>query len=905
MKRFSVILVFVLFCRPLAAQTLNVPDINYPTIQSAINDANNGDTIIVSSGQYTENINFLGRAIILKSVDPNDPAVVADTIIDGSAPNDPNIGSVVTFNSSEGPNSLLTGFTIQNGTGQTDPTVDWRLWTGDNGDGGGVLCSGSSPTITKNVFKDCQAVYGGGGIFCNNGASPLISENTFINNYAGWYGGAVFGRLNCSPTISGNIFKENQCRYLGGAVYLAVQANSKIINNYFEKNDCQVLHGGALYCFINSSLTVACNFFVDNTCSGTANNHPTGAAMLLEVGAVGEIINNLFTGNECINSDGSVIRISGGSSDVVANNIIYDNASPGLVTYGTALEVCNNNLFNNAGGNYGGTLGDQTGINGNISQQPQISELLPEPFTFLELNSDSPCIDAGTNTHLPVWLTTDYDGTDRIVNGTVDMGPQEYHAIGVPQDYGTIQQAVNAAQSGDEIIVSPDLYYENVDFLDKNIRLRSLYPLDANCVAQTVIDGNGLDSCIKIISGQDPTTAVAGLRLQNGNAPEFGGGIYVDNSSGPVLMFNYITQNFAECYGGGIDSRDNCYSYIFGNTIIDNDANDCGGGIHNGVGSTCIIENNKILNNTASLNGGAIYSFNETDIEIINNEIADNSAGGAAGIYQEDGSGIIDRNIFTGNVAASTGGAIVMLTADTIISNNLVYANRANQYAGILIWSGGTCEVRNNTIVANVATDIGGGISVQYNVIDCPITNNIVAKNDPAGIYVKPYESMPSDPNIIANDLWNNTDGNYLGDVNDMNGIDGNICADPCFVDMGSWVDVNDPNIIVEPNDPNALWLGGDYRIAYYSPCRDAGSSDNAPQIDFDQNQRPHFEGIDIGAYELQVYDLAGNGTVNLLDLEILADSWLEQGGSLPADLDDSNQVDFLDLALLGGDWHK
>jgi hypothetical protein len=481
------------------------------------------------------------------------------------------------------------------------------------------------------------------------------------------------------------------------------------------------------------------------------------------------------------------------------------------------------------------------------------------------------------------------------------MGPQEYHAIAVPQDYGTIQQAVNAAQSGDEIIVSPGLYYENVDFLDKNICLRSLHPLDANCVAQTVIDGNGLDSCIKIISGQDPTTAVAGLKLQNGNG-EFGGGIHVDNSSGPVLMFNYITQNFAERYGGGIDSRDYCYSYIVNNTISNNYADDCGGGVHNGRWSTCTIENNKILNNTSRLNGGGIYNYNNTNIKIIGNLIADNIGGGAAGVYTWDGGGIIDRNIFTGNIAAVTGGAIVMLTADTIISNNLVYANRASQYAGILIWSGGTCEVRNNTVVANVA-NIGGGISVQFNVADCTITNNIVAKNDPGGIYLNPF--LPSSPDIIANDVWNNIDGNYLGDVNDMNGIDGNICADPCFVDIGSWVDVNDPNIIVEPNDPNALWLVGDYRIAYYSPCRDAGSSDNAPQIDFDQNQRPHFDGIDIGAYELQVYDLAGNGTVNFLDLAILADSWLEQGSSLPADLDNSSQVDFLDLALLGSGWHQ
>ena len=59
---------------------------DYPTIQSAIDNCNNGDVVIVSPGIYTgdgnRDIGFLGKAITVTSVDPNDPNIVAATIID-------------------------------------------------------------------------------------------------------------------------------------------------------------------------------------------------------------------------------------------------------------------------------------------------------------------------------------------------------------------------------------------------------------------------------------------------------------------------------------------------------------------------------------------------------------------------------------------------------------------------------------------------------------------------------------------------------------------------------------------------------------------------------------------------------------------------------------------------------
>jgi len=908
MRRLLIIVVFLLCARDSRAQTLFVPSQHYPSIQAAIDDANDGDIVIVSPGIYYENINFLGKSITVRSAEPNDVDIVAATIIDGSKPSDPNIASVVTFNHNEDADSVLSGFTIQNGFGQSDPTVDWRLWEGVNGDGGGVLCSKASPTITRNIFKNCRAEYGGGGVFCHNNASPVIRHNTFLENYAGWYGGAIFARLKCSPTISNNVFKKNMCRYLGGAVYLADKCYSRITNNWFEGNQCELIHGGAIYYFVNSAPIVACNFFIDNTCNGPSHNGPTGAAILMEGNTSGKIINNLFTGNACVNSQGAVIKLGSGAAELVANNIVYANGDIGIATANGANPViCHNNVWDNAGGNYGGAIGDQTGINGNISADPQIGPKLPQPFGWHELHPGSPCIDAGSNGALPGWLTLDYDGTSRLVNAVVDIGPQEYHSIAVPLDFSTIQEAINASQSGGEVIVLPGFYRENVDFLDKNIRLRSVNPLDANCVAATVIDGNGVNSCIKIVSGQDESTAVAGLWLQNGHG-EFGGGIHIGNSVGPVIMHNYITNNRADRYGGGVDCRSHSYGQVINNTIVGNFASVAGGGVHVGPGSSCLIMNNKIANNvTVGEAGGGIYTYNKTTAWIINNEITGNQAltANGGGIWQwESLGGIIAGNIIVSNTATATrqegsdgrGGGIGILNGATFVTNNVVCGNRAAEGGGIWVQSGGTCKVVNNTVVGNIADSNGAGIGVAYSVYS-PIANNIIAYNGAGGgIYVKPH-SFSSEPNIIANDFWDNQGGNYIGDINDLTGINGNISAEPVFVANGFWADSNTP----EPNDD--YWVQGDYHIGYFSPCRDAGSNIDAPDVDFEGDARPIFTGVDMGADEAAMYDLTASGKVGFDDLQLLQNEWLSAGPALSVDLNRDGRVDFYDFALLAEGW--
>ncbi len=894
MKRFVLVPVLILCCRQVSAGTLYVRSAEYGTIQSAIEDANDGDTIIVSPGSYTENIDFLGKAVVVRSSDPNDASIVAATVIDGSNPADPNIGSVATFKNGEGVGSVLSGFTIQNGTGQSDPCG--ASWSEKGTDGGGVFCRGASPTISKNVFRGCRVGYGGGAIYCHDGASPTIEGNTFIENYAGWYGGAIFARLKCSPSISGNLFKQNQCAILGGAIYLADQCYSAVTDNLIEGNSSVHLSGGGIYYFVNCAPTIANNFFVGNS------SKVTGSGIMASGYSAGRIINNVFAGNRIVQASTYGAALGIYTDVIISNNIVVDNTGNGIYVQqeGTGTIIRNNNVYNNSLYNYAGEITDQTGINGNISADPQIGPELPEPLPSFELHPNSPCIDGGTNGDVPGWLTTDYDGTARVVNVVVDMGPQEYRAIAVPQDFNRIQEAIGAAQSGDEILVSPGFYQENLNFLGKNLTLRSLNPLDANCVGQTIIDGNEVSSCITLNSGEDKRSVIAGLTIQNGHG-EFGGGIYIADNYGATILYNMIRNNSADRYGGGIDTRHASDTVIENNRVMNNYCGSMGAGIHVGARAKCRIFDNYIAYNSTAPNrqAGGIYCYNYADVQIVQNEICHNWSHTGGAMYGWMSNGTIERNYIWGNYATAVGGGVALHDCVVSVLNNVIAGNIAGRRGGGVYLVVDDALVANNTIAGNVSQPDGGaGISMEY-YCNPTIYNNIISNNI-GGFGVHAHPNDPEsicEPNLFFNDLWSNEAGNYGGTLTDQTGVNGNISCDPCFVLPGYWADNNTP----DANDD--YWVHGNYRIPYFSPCRDAATDVNAPPSDFDGSPRPHFAGVDIGAYELQVYDVTGTGSVDFTDIRLLADSWLQEGLSMPADLNVDGVVDGRDFALFGEGW--
>lgn len=236
----------------------------------------------------------------------------------------------------------------------------------------------------------------------------------------------------------------------------------------------------------------------------------------------------------------------------------------------------------------------------------------------------------------------------------------------VPQEYESIQSAIDMSHQYITILVAPGIYYENLDFKGRNPTVASYFhyfPEDTQYISQTIIDGSqgvGSDtgSVVRFVSGETRSATLKGFTIRNGSgslyiwkgeAGKVGGGIYCKGSSptiinnivsnnvtgagggiycatsSPQILNNVITQNTAG-YGGGI-SGGSPQMIIANNFIIENTANDGGGGIDCASG---IITNNTIDRNSAGFLGGGIYVSN-TICQIQNNIIVNSQSGG--GIY--------------------------------------------------------------------------------------------------------------------------------------------------------------------------------------------------------------------------------------------------------------------------------
>lgn len=257
MEKHIIFLGFFLLASTLFSQIINIPQ-DYLTIQSGIDNATNGDTILVDEGIYFENINFKGKSIVVTSKYgiSNNTDYILSTVIDGSNYDNLDTASCVVFVSGEDSTSVIQGFTLTGGKGTFYDLTNLNEppYMGmTTHEGGGVFIAESAPTIRNNLIINNVAsagagydFHGGGGISSFLG-NPKILNNVIMNNEAlgsmGYAPGIVFNKSN--GLIRNNILYEN-AGYAGGAIFIDMGVGATIVNNTIVENTSQTSYEAGL-----------------------------------------------------------------------------------------------------------------------------------------------------------------------------------------------------------------------------------------------------------------------------------------------------------------------------------------------------------------------------------------------------------------------------------------------------------------------------------------------------------------------------------------------------------------------------------------------------------------------------------------------------------------------------------
>ncbi len=825
---------------------LTVP-VPYHTIQDAIDHANNGDIVEVRPGTYTglgnrgldfsNLINPATRAIIVRSMDPDDPNTVAATVI-----NCQNMDRAFYFHGGEDHNSVVCGFTIINATAvpssATPPSSPSTAGTSAYGGAiacfqGGLPLKPSEPNISKCVFRDCAAagqygsdgVDGGDGMNGDDGDSGTNPGDPGHNgedgddgglggaggNGGGAFGGAMYFDSGTPQIIQCQII---DCRAIGGNGGSGGNGGNggsggnggdgaggdpltnpnggrggdggdgKNGRNGGDGGNGGDAYGGAIYFGASCQpLIVDCEIINCNTINGTGATGGNGGNGGNGGGGGGGGAAGPPPGTPGDGGNGGYAGDGGNGghagydgSQSFAGAIYYEYQCN--VTMVDTI-ITGSELFINDGGFYqggnGGNGGDG-GDGGDSDGNPGNCRNGGDGGYGNE-GGDGGEGGVGGNGGAPC-----ADGADR---------PDD------PDGFGAVNQTVLCGGGN---------YYEH----NCIVNLTACTISDNNAVGQNYYGPVGLGggeyyegNCNSVFNS---------CRVEDNNAGIDGGGIYFNSGGTAAFNFCDVNGNVAESelgVGGGI-----CGGYVGGaslgftvdvhDTNFSNNDAEFGGGIY--LEETLLtVEDSNFSGNTA-FEGAGVWDYNCT-ATVKNCMVKDNLASFGGGFSFINGLLTISSSCLTGNNAAAsvygTGGAIFFEGWSDYphqVTNCLITDNTAYAYGGGLSNNRGSwvqitnCTFAGNQVIGPVS--VGGGVSSAEYWAWVDVDNSIlwgngavaggsqIAVGNPYGSY--PYGDGPyADVNVAYSDVQGGEDGVWLEDETQTYTafwwLAGNIDEDPLF----------------------------------------------------------------------------------------------------------------------------
>ena len=775
----------ILFCLwsvtpPTAGDILNVPDA-YATIQSAIDAALPGDEVVLADGVYAgagnKNLDFVGKAITVRSASGDASACVIDCEDDGRG---------FYFHSGEPAEATVRGLTIR--YGYVPDTAPYF------GRGGGICCEYSSPTITNNTIVSNTSYLYGGGIYLDNSTS-IITDNTILENRtsrAFSAGGGLYlldsDAFLMNNEIVGNLVVTNDGA--GGGLCLR-NSNPSILNNRIMENGIIGGNGqGCGLCLFDSSPIIADNIITYNHphggCSGGGLYLSTSCAVITNnlvaynsVGSSGQgggfylstssptLTCNTVTDNSAERGGGLYLLES---APIISRNTVFCN----IATYGAGLYlmqsspmIANNLVFGNSCDRGGGlylddsapTIANNTIVNNEADDGGALflSESAPLIVNSLIAYNATGLYGTGTaNTptyrHNCVYGNADYDFTGLTYpvgsDGNLSVDPclanPGYRNMRIQPDSPCIDAGNNADVYGEyDIDEQPRIQSAGgtVD-IGADESDGTCWSTGPNIIVRISPDGDDAND------GSSWDLAKRTVQAGVDAASNMGGEIWVKHG---VYLGQITLHPYASLYGGfsgnetDREQRDwnlnvtilnggygdtitaNTVSYgavgaIDGFTITHDDAT-YGAGIVL-AGSDPIIANNKITNNTR----GGLRISRSSPI-VMNNLIAHNSK---SGLTLSHAAPLIHDNAIIGN-SSMYGGGLYLDHSNPIVLGNVISDNLAQYNGGGIHMTYSSAMILNNTIAGNSAQEFsGGGMCLEYSS-DSIVANNVISGNSARG----------------------------------------------------------------------------------------------------------------------------------------------------------------------------
>lgn len=380
------------------------------------------------------------------------------------------------------------------------------------------------------------------------------------------------------------------------------------------------------------------------------------------------------------------------------------------------------------------TSGVTATVDGQLSTDPN-GDTLSYAWRFLTVPPGSQINDSLLTQTAQLSFLPDVGGTytlGLVVNdGRVDsledtVSVRVVRELLVPQDFATIQAAIDGAEDGDLVTVGPGTYRELLSFNGKDLLVSSSDGPDV-----TIIDADDQGTAVSFTNGEPATATLRGFTVRHGLA-DTGGGVRVYNSAASIQ--DCILEENSGTYGAAIGIEYGSLE-LTGSRVVSNDADGLGGGL---------------------------YAQYDVEISLVGNEFRGNQStydGGA--LWVEATVGTLSNNIFRENSQGDYDSAAVEVYdyCDLEVVNNLFIDNRGTEVDDVYINYAGA-ELRNNlfggsTQGAAVYDYYRYGV-VAYNLFGSYPAGNMLYGTDPVGS----DGNLSGDPLLVA---YSN-DGDPLND---------------------------------------------------------------------------------------------------------------------------------------------